>query len=60
MCTIISWAFPVVVGLSKTSGQYAFMFFACMTLLQFFFAWKLMPETKGGTIETLEKQIMKG
>lgn len=59
MCTIISWAFPVVVGLSKTSGQYAFMFFACMTLLQFFFAWRLMPETKGGTIETLEKQIMK-
>lgn len=59
MCTIISWSFPVVVGLSKTSGQYAFMFFACMTLLQFFFAWKLMPETKGGTIETLEKQIMK-
>lgn len=58
MCTIISWAFPFVVGLSKTSGQYAFMFFACMTLLQFFFAWKLMPETKGGTIETLEKKIM--
>lgn len=59
MCTIISWAFPVVVGLSETSGQYAFMFFACMTLLQFFFAWRLMPETKGGTIESLEKQIMK-
>ncbi len=58
MCTIISWAFPVIVGLSETSGQYAFMFFACMTLLQFFFAWRLMPETKGGTIETLEKKIM--
>lgn len=58
MCTIISWLFPVIAGLSPTSLSYAFGFFACMTLLQFFFAWKLMPETKGGTIETLEKQIM--
>ncbi|MBR5626215.1 MAG: sugar porter family MFS transporter [Thermoguttaceae bacterium] len=58
MCAIISWAFPVVAGLSPSSGSYAFGFFACMTLLQFFFAWKLMPETKGGTIETLEKEIM--
>ncbi|MBQ2683369.1 MAG: sugar porter family MFS transporter [Thermoguttaceae bacterium] len=58
MCTIISWAFPVIAGLSPSSGSYAFGFFGCMTLLQFFFAWKLMPETKGGTIESLEKEIM--
>ncbi|MDO4574346.1 MAG: sugar porter family MFS transporter [Planctomycetia bacterium] len=59
MCTIISWAFPIIATLSDTSLSYAFGFFACMTLLQFFFAWRLMPETKGGTIETLEKQIVK-
>ena len=58
MCTLISWAFPVIAGLSPSSGCYAFGFFGCMTMLQFFFAWKLMPETKGGTIETLEKEIM--
>ncbi len=55
MCTLISWFFPVVAGLSKSSLSYAFGFFACMTMLQFFFAVFLMPETKGGTIETLEK-----
>ena len=58
MCTLISWAFPVVASLSPSSGSYAFGFFGCMTMLQFFFAWKLMPETKGGTIETLEKEIL--
>lgn len=58
MCTVISWTFPIVAGLSPSSGRYAFMFFGCMTLLQFFFAWKLMPETKGGTIESLEKELM--
>ncbi|MDO4571061.1 MAG: sugar porter family MFS transporter [Planctomycetia bacterium] len=58
MCTIISWIFPFVVGLSETSGSYVFVFFAAMTLLQFFFAWKLMPETKGGELESLEKKIL--
>lgn len=59
MCTVISWVFPIVASLSPSSGCYAFAFFGCMTMLQFFFAWKLMPETKGGTIETLEKEILK-
>ena len=59
MCTLISWTFPIVATLSPSSGSYAFAFFGCMTMLQFFFAWKLMPETKGGTIETLEKEILK-
>ena len=59
MCTVISGVFPIVASLSPSSGSYAFAFFGCMTMLQFFFAWKLMPETKGGTIETLEKEILK-
>ena len=36
----------------------AFAFFGCMTLLQFFFALYLMPETKGGTIEQMEKELV--
>ena len=56
MCALISWTFPIIAGLSETSGQYAFYFFASMTALQFFFAWKLMPETKGGTIENVEER----
>ncbi len=54
MCTIISWLFPMA---SASFGNYVFVFFGCMTLLQFFFAWKLMPETKGGTIESLEQKM---
>ncbi len=53
MCAIVSWTFPVI---AETSGQYAFYFFASMTALQFFFAWKLAPETKGGTIENVEER----
>lgn len=53
MCTLISWSFPVIAGVS---GSWAFWFFGSMTLLQFFFVWQLMPETKGGTIEQIEKR----
>ena len=54
MCTIISWLFPVV---AASAGWMAFGFFGCMTMLQFFFALFLMPETKGGTIEQMERRL---
>jgi sugar porter (SP) family MFS transporter len=54
MCTLISWFFPVV---AEASGSYAFGFFGCMTLLQLVFALTLMPETKGGTIEDIERRL---
>lgn len=55
MAAVVSWAFPVVVNYAVWP---AFAFFACMTMLQFFFALYLMPETKGGTIEQMEKELV--
>ncbi|MEZ4930899.1 MAG: MFS transporter [Saprospiraceae bacterium] len=36
-----------------------FAFFAFMMVLQLLFVWKMMPETKGVSLEDLEQQLMK-
>ncbi len=54
MAAAISWTFPVV---AQASGGHAFAFFSAMMLLQAVFAWKLMPETKGLTLEELEVKL---
>ena len=54
MCTAISWAFPAV---AERAGTWAFAFFACMMALQLVWAVFFMPETKGGTIEDIEKRL---
>jgi hypothetical protein len=54
MAAAISWTFPVV---AQASGGHAFAFFSVMMLLQFFFAWKLMPETRGVSLEELEVRL---
>ncbi len=54
MAAAVSWTFPVV---AQASGWYAFAFFAVMMVLQFFFAWKVMPETKGLSLEELEYKL---
>ena len=54
MCTIISWAFPVV---AEKAGTWAFGFFAFMMLVQVLWAVFFMPETKGGTTEDIEARL---
>lgn len=54
MAAVVSWTFPVV---AEASGAYAFAFFSAMMLVQFFFAWKVMPETKGLSLEELEVKL---
>ncbi|MDD2349790.1 MAG: MFS transporter, partial [Kiritimatiellae bacterium] len=54
MCMLISWAFPAVV---ERAGTYVFGFFAVMMVCQIIFAIRWMPETKGGTIEDIEKRL---
>ena len=54
MCTLISWAFPAV---AERAGTWAFAFFACMMAVQLVWAVFFMPETKGGTIEDIEKRL---
>jgi MFS transporter, SP family, arabinose:H+ symporter len=54
---LIAGNFPV---LAKWLGQGTiFAFFAFMMLFQLLFVWKMMPETKGVSLEDLEKKLVK-
>lgn len=54
MAAAVSWIFPVI---ADASGGHAFSFFAAMMVLQFFFAWFIMPETKNLTLEEMEHKL---
>ena len=54
LCAAIGWSFPVV---AAASGAYAFGFFALMMVLQFFLVLKFLPETKGISLEELQKRL---
>lgn len=55
MNALIAWSFPVV--LSELGGGNAFLIFAIMMVPFFLFVWRMLPETKGKTLEELEKII---
>jgi len=57
MAAIISWSFPMIVEGSADGGFYSFIFYAVMMLVAFFVTWKLMPETKGRSLEQIEKEL---
>jgi len=54
LCATVSWLFPVV---AKVSGASAFGFFGAMMVLQLIMVWKYLPETKGVSLEELQKQL---
>ena len=54
MCALISWTFPVM---AKVSGGYPFLFFSVMMVLQFFVVLFIYPETKGVSLEELQKRL---
>ncbi len=54
MNAVISFTFPL---LAASSGGYPFLFFAVMMVLQFFVVLFVYPETKGVTLEQMEKRI---
>jgi hypothetical protein len=54
MAAVVSWTFPVV---AQASGGHAFAFFAAMMVLQALFAWRIMPETKGLSLEELQRKL---
>ena len=54
LCAAVSWSFPVV---ASASGAFAFGFFALMMVLQFFLVLRYLPETKGISLEALEKRL---
>ncbi|HNX55611.1 MAG TPA: sugar porter family MFS transporter [Prolixibacteraceae bacterium] len=56
MAAVVSWTFPVM---AEKSGGYPFLFFAAMMLLQFFVVKFLYVETKGKSLEALQKELIK-
>ena len=54
LCLGVSWSFPVV---AAKSGAYAFGFFALMMVLQFVLVLRFLPETKGVSLEELQKRL---
>jgi len=52
---IISWLFPAIS--ENSGGGWAFMFFSVAMVLQFFIVWKFFPETKGKTLEQIQKEM---
>ncbi|HEX3072063.1 MAG TPA: MFS transporter, partial [Ignavibacteriales bacterium] len=56
MNALIAWTFPIM--LSGMGGGAVFMFFAVMMIPFFIFVWKVMPETKGRSLEELEKYVL--
>ncbi|MBP7051430.1 MAG: sugar porter family MFS transporter [Phycisphaerae bacterium] len=63
LCIAVTWGFPVVVGestdpvVAARSAAPAFAFFAVMMVVQFFLVLKYLPETKGVSLEELQKRL---
>jgi MFS family permease len=53
----IIWGFPVINN--TVGGGLSFGFFAVMMVLHFLFAWKLLPETKGKSLEEIQVEMRK-
>jgi len=54
MNALISGIFPLM---AATSGGYPFVFFSIMMVLQFFVVLFIYPETKGVTLEEMQKKL---
>jgi MFS transporter, SP family, arabinose:H+ symporter len=57
MNTFISGIFPLV---AASSGAYPFMFFSLMMVFQFFVVFFVYPETKGVSLEAMQKRLETG
>jgi len=55
MAAIVANVFPYFAN--TFGGGPVFLFFTVMMVLQLLFVWKLMPETKGKSLEELEKEL---
>jgi sugar porter (SP) family MFS transporter len=51
---VVSWTFPIV---AEASGAAAFGFFAAMMVLQFVLVWRFLPETKGVSLEQIQRTL---
>jgi sugar porter (SP) family MFS transporter len=56
MATIITFASPYM--LEKLGGGNTFLFFCLIMVLQLLFVWRIMPETKGTSLEEIGKNVV--
>ncbi|MBX2954329.1 MAG: sugar porter family MFS transporter [Leadbetterella sp.] len=56
MAALISFSFPMIT--ETFGGAAAFGFFTVMMICQLLFAWKIMPETKGKSLEDMDTIII--
>lgn len=52
MAAVVAFAFPMLT--ESLGGGHTFLFFSIMMVFQLLFVWKIMPETKGKSLEQLE------
>lgn len=58
MAVVISWTFPIIAESSDNGGFYSFLFFTVMMALHGLFAWKIIPETKGKSLEGIQRELL--
>ena len=55
MAAVVAFSFPIVT--TALGGGLTFAIFCVMMMLQLLFVWKMMPETKGKSLEELEQDL---
>lgn len=56
LAAAIAFSFPVIT--EKLGAGNTFLFFAIMMVIQLIFVWKIMPETKGRSLEQIERSLV--
>jgi hypothetical protein len=56
MAAVISWTFPIIAA-KQHGGFYSFLLFSVMMLLHLVFVWKVLPETKGKSLEGIQQDL---
>lgn len=56
MTAVIAFSFPSLT--EKLGGGNTFLFFSIMMVIQLLFVWKIMPETKGKSLEQIEHNLV--
>ena len=56
MAALIAFSFPMLA--ERLGGGNTFLFFSIMMVLQLIFVWKVMPETKGKSLEQIERSLV--
>lgn len=57
MAAVVSQTFPIAAGIPWIGPGNCFAFFSAMMVAHFFFVWLVLPETKGISLERIQKQL---